>query len=169
MDYDFTDNENQSIMYSITDGIESPASRKKYASLVENVFVNIIEKANIEVKDVINLILGKPPLDKPFLRSLINGQLDVDKFDYLLRDSHYAGVKYGIYDLDSLLVKDNELMILENGFYTIEQLILARYYTFEPSLLSSYQERLENMAKKIARTLLEKDELRYPTLDQLPQ
>jgi HD superfamily phosphohydrolase len=35
------------------------------------------------------------PLDKPFLISLINSQLDADKSDYLLRDSHYAGVKYG--------------------------------------------------------------------------
>src|SRR5512145_2667327 len=101
------------------EGLITDEHEKYSSSLVENVFVDIIEKANIEVKDVTNLILGKPPLDKPFLRSLINGQLDVDKFDYLLRDSHYTGVKYGIYDLDrldSLLVKDKELAILEDGF-----------------------------------------------------
>jgi HD superfamily phosphohydrolase len=49
-------------------------------------------KSGIDVKDVKDLILGHGPLDKPFLISLINSQLDVDKFDYLLRDSHYAGV-----------------------------------------------------------------------------
>ena len=80
------------------------------------------------MKDVISLIHGKPPLDKPFLSSLINSQLD--EFDYLLRDSLYAGVKYGIFDverlLDSLLVVDNELVVLEGGYYAVEQLILAR-------------------------------------------
>jgi HD superfamily phosphohydrolase len=38
--------------------------------------------------------------DEPLLRSLVSGPLDADKQDYLLRDSHYCGVKYGIFDLD---------------------------------------------------------------------
>ena len=35
--------------------------------------------------------------------TIISGQLDCDKMDYLLRDSHYCGVEYGTYDLDKLI------------------------------------------------------------------
>ncbi len=50
---------------------------------------------------VASLIEGEHPL--PWLASAISGTLDVDRCDYLLRDSHMTGVAYGIYDLDWLL------------------------------------------------------------------
>jgi HD superfamily phosphohydrolase len=81
-----------------------PDPPEKYSSAIaKNVFASVIEKAEVNPNYVVNLIEGKSPFKKPFLSSLINGQLDVDKFDYLLRDSLYAGVKYGIFDLDRLL------------------------------------------------------------------
>ena len=113
-----------------------PDNHEKYsAAIVKKVFAHTIEKANVKPKDVVDLIEGRPPLKKTFLGSLINGQLDVDKFDYLLRDSHYAGVKYSIFDLDrlidSLAVSDQQLVVLEKGYFAAEQLILARYHMFE--------------------------------------
>jgi HD superfamily phosphohydrolase len=86
------------------------------------------------------------------LISLINNQLDADKFDYLLRDSHYAGVKYGVFDfdrlLDSLLVRDGELVILDGGYYAAEQLILARYHMFEQVYYHHTKRAFENMEDK---------------------
>jgi len=76
----------------------------------------------------------------PILGQIIDGPLDVDRMDYLLRDSVYTGVEYGKFDLDRLLhtltvVRDPEfqeiaLGIEEGGVYTAEALMLARYYMF---------------------------------------
>jgi uncharacterized protein len=75
--------------------------------------------------------------DEPLLKSLVSGPLDADKQDYLLRDSHYCGVKYGIFDLDQLhraLIADDpgdgsrQLMIEQDGIHALEQFVLAKYY-----------------------------------------
>jgi hypothetical protein len=76
----------------------------------------------------------------PILQPIIDGPLDVDRMDYLWRDSFYTGVYYGRFDLDRLvntltMVRDKfyespTLGIDEGGVYTAEALILARYYMF---------------------------------------
>ncbi|MBP9145212.1 MAG: HD domain-containing protein [Thermoanaerobaculia bacterium] len=90
--------------------------------------------------DVAALLGGKVPPERRFLAQIISGELDVDKMDYLLRDSLYCGVRYGVYDLDRLLdtlavVSDPETGALgvgveEGGVHAIEALVLARYYMF---------------------------------------
>lgn len=73
---------------------------------------------------------------EPVLRSIISGPLDADKQDYLLRDSHFCGVPYGIYDIRqlhrSLVVEsdagDKVLMVAEDGVHALEQYVLAKYY-----------------------------------------
>ncbi|MEO8274635.1 MAG: HD domain-containing protein [Thermoanaerobaculia bacterium] len=90
--------------------------------------------------DVADLLAGRVPPERRFLAQVISGELDVDKMDYLLRDSLYCGVRYGVYDLDRLLdtlavVADPETGTLgvgveEGGVHAIEALVLARYYMF---------------------------------------
>jgi len=90
--------------------------------------------------DVVALLAGEVPPERRFLAQVISGELDVDKMDYLLRDSLYCGVRYGVYDLDRLLdtlavVQDPETGALgvgveEGGVHAIEALVLARYYMF---------------------------------------
>lgn len=73
-----------------------------------------------------------------FFDDIISGQLDCDKMDYLLRDSHYCGVEYGIYDLDKLidslrvvLINNNHVLaISQNGIQAVESFVLARYWMF---------------------------------------
>jgi len=50
---------------------------------------------------VVGLVHGHHPL--PYLARAVSGELDVDRCDYLLRDAHATGVRYGLYDLDWLL------------------------------------------------------------------
>ena len=74
----------------------------------------------------------------PVLKSIVSGPLDADKQDYLLRDSKFAGVTYGLYDIHqlhrSLKVCDGEsgreLRIAENGVVAVEQFVMAKYYMF---------------------------------------
>ncbi|MCL2853178.1 MAG: HD domain-containing protein [Defluviitaleaceae bacterium] len=78
--------------------------------------------------------------DFRFLKSFMDGELDCDKMDYLLRDSQYCGVTYGTYDLNrfiSTLVayKDKDKKILQlavtsDGVQAFEEFVLARYFMF---------------------------------------
>lgn len=75
-----------------------------------------------------------------FVRELIDSVWDVDKMDYLLRDSLYCGVQYGLYDLDRIIdtitLYDEHpdgvlrLGIEYGGIHAIEGFILARYFMF---------------------------------------
>ncbi len=72
----------------------------------------------------------------PALKSIVSGPLDADKQDYLLRDSRYAGVSYGVYDIHqlhrSLKLGDDgsgrELRIATDGVAAVEQFVMAKYY-----------------------------------------
>ncbi len=67
---------------------------------------------------------------KKFLYQLISGQLDVDRMDYLSRDSFFSGVSEGVIGYDRILkmltVHNGELMVEEKGIYSIEKFIVAR-------------------------------------------
>jgi HD superfamily phosphohydrolase len=67
---------------------------------------------------------------KPFLHQLISGQLDVDRMDYLTRDSFYTGVSEGVIGYDRIIkmltVKDGDLMVEEKGIYSIEKFLVSR-------------------------------------------
>jgi HD superfamily phosphohydrolase len=78
--------------------------------------------------------------DFVFLKSFMDGELDCDKMDYLLRDSLYCGVSYGKYDLDrfisTLIAYTNRdekvlsLAISSGGIQAFEEFVLARYFMF---------------------------------------
>ncbi len=67
---------------------------------------------------------------KKFLHQLVSSQLDMDRLDYLKRDSFYTGVSEGVINTDRLIkmliVKDDELMVEAKGIYSIEKFIVAR-------------------------------------------
>jgi HD superfamily phosphohydrolase len=67
---------------------------------------------------------------KPFLGQLISGQLDMDRLDYLLRDSFYTGVSEGVVGTERIInmlqVKDGNLVVEEKGIYSVEKFLVAR-------------------------------------------
>ncbi|MFZ5827276.1 MAG: HD domain-containing protein [Bacillota bacterium] len=71
---------------------------------------------------------------KPFLKELISSQLDVDRMDYLLRDSRMCGVTYGQYDLERLIhtiaVVDGHVALTDKGIHSAEEFLLARYFMY---------------------------------------
>ena len=72
------------------------------------------------------------------LRALVSGEIDADRGDYLLRDSHFLGVSYGLYDLPRLTACETilqgpdgpELGLDVHGVHALEGLLLARYHMF---------------------------------------
>lgn len=67
---------------------------------------------------------------KPFLHQLISSQLDMDRMDYLIRDSFFTGVAEGIIGTDRIIktmnVYDNQLVFESKAIYSIEKFIIAR-------------------------------------------
>lgn len=91
------------------------------------------------VEDIL-LILSQSTNDPiyRFFDDIISGQLDCDKMDYLLRDSYYCGVEYGVYDLEKLIhslrvakiAENHVLAIDQSGIQVVEEFVLARYWMF---------------------------------------
>lgn len=67
---------------------------------------------------------------KPFLFQLVSGQLDVDRMDYLNRDSFFTGVAEGVIGYDRIIkmltVKDGNLLVEEKAVYSIEKFLVSR-------------------------------------------
>lgn len=67
---------------------------------------------------------------KKFLHQLVSGQLDMDRLDYLNRDSFFTGVSEGVISFDRILkmldLRGDDLVIEEKGIYSIEKFIVAR-------------------------------------------
>lgn len=67
---------------------------------------------------------------RPFLHQLVSGHVDVDRMDYLTRDSFFSGVAEGIIGYDRIItmmnVVDDHLVIEEKGIYSIEKFLMAR-------------------------------------------
>jgi len=90
--------------------------------------------------DVARLLRGGEGAVERLLAQIVSGELDVDKMDYLLRDSLFCGVRYGNYDLPRLLdtvlpIRDPRsgewgIGVEEGGVHALEALVMARYYMF---------------------------------------
>jgi HD superfamily phosphohydrolase len=91
-----------------------------------------IERMSREFGDDLSraLLIFQNKYNKPFLHQLVSSQLDMDRLDYLNRDSFYSGVSEGIIGSDRLIemlnVHDGNLVLEEKGIYSIEKFIVAR-------------------------------------------
>ncbi len=103
---------------------------------------------------------------KKFLHQLISGQLDVDRLDYLSRDSFFTGVSEGVIGyqriLKMLTVHDNELVVEEKGITSVEKFLVSRRLMYWQVYMHKSVVAAENMLVKIIERaqwlLLQKDE-----------
>lgn len=92
------------------------------------------------------------------LAQLVSSQLDVDRMDYLLRDSLMTGAKYGIYDLEWIIKsleideENDRLYVSARGIYAVEDYLQARYYMFR----QVYFHRTLRSAEVVLRSLLKR-------------
>ena len=99
-----------------------------------------------------------------FVQELISGPLDVDKMDYLLRDSLYCGVEYGKYDIgrliDTLVLYDEDpsgslkLGLDDGGLQAVEGFILARYFMFTQVYLHDVRRSFDFILTEFIREYL---------------
>jgi len=98
----------------------------------EEISILFMEKLNIEFNGTLTLAIEifKGTYSRKFMDQLISSQLDMDRADYLKRDSFYTGVAEGNVNSERLItmlnVIDDELVIEEKGIYSIEKFLTAR-------------------------------------------
>lgn len=98
----------------------------------EQLSVMIMEKLNQEFEGKLSLAIDifNNRYHKHFLHQLVSGQLDMDRMDYLNRDSFFTGVSEGVIGYDRIIkmlaVHKNNLVVEEKGIYSIEKFLIAR-------------------------------------------
>ena len=98
----------------------------------ESISLKFMEALNVEFKGALDTAISmfKGEYERKFFGQLISGQLDIDRSDYLKRDSFYTGVSEGNINSERLIsmmnVVDDELVIEEKGIYSIEKFLTAR-------------------------------------------
>ncbi len=98
----------------------------------EDISIHFMEELNDAYAGRLGLALSifRDEYEKPFLHQLVSGQLDMDRMDYLNRDSFFTGVHEGVIGYDRIIkmlaVRDDELVVEEKGIYSIEKFLIAR-------------------------------------------
>jgi uncharacterized protein len=133
-----TDEENGLLVAILLHDIgHGPFSHAMEKSIVENVHheeisLLFMNKLNEEFEGKLSLAIQifKGEYHRKFMYQLISSQLDMDRMDYLKRDSFYSGVAEGNINSDRLIqmmnVQDDFLVIEEKGIYSVEKFLVAR-------------------------------------------
>lgn len=133
-------NDEESALYAailLHDIGHGPFSHAMEHSIVNNVShedisLLFMERLNEEFNGSLTLAIEmfKGDYSRKFMCQLISGQLDMDRADYLKRDSFYTGVAEGNINSERLItmlnVVDDDLVIEEKGIYSVEKFIIAR-------------------------------------------
>jgi HD superfamily phosphohydrolase len=108
---------------------------------------------------VASIIEGK--FQPSALAQLVSSQLDVDRMDYLLRDSLMTGAKYGIYDLEWIInalaidEAEDRVYVQARGLYAVEEYLQARYYMFRQVYFHRTLRSAEAVLRSIMRRALQ--------------
>ena len=114
---------------------------------------DLLKRAGMDAKRVATLLKGKGEHG-----SIVSGDIDVDRMDYLVRDAHYTGLRVSV-DPERLLsvmtLRDGEFLLREEGVTACESLLVARFLMY-PSVYFHHTCRAgESMLVRAAQDLLE--------------
>ncbi len=138
-----------------------PYSHTLEKSIVENItheeismlIMRRLHKSGMLPQEAIDIFSGVHP--KKFLSRLVSSQLDMDRIDYLRRDSFFTGVTEGAINTERLItmldVVDNELVIEAKGIYSVENFIVARRLMYWQVYLHKTVLSAESMLTNILR------------------
>ncbi len=115
----------------------------------KTVMSDIIAKKDIDPKEISALIKGKGRLGR-----ILCSEIDVDKMDYLVRDSYYAGVAYGTIDLERVIygttLGSEGLVVRKGSLEAVEFLLISRNLMYE----TVYRHHTKRIAESMFRTAL---------------
>ena len=114
---------------------------KLTGEIIKKTSLKDIISEKFDINEVIKIINGEGALGP-----IISGELDVDRMDYLIRDSHYTGVAYGIIDVERIISNmklDQDLYLDIKGVQAAESALVARYQMY-PSVYQHHTTRIIN-------------------------
>lgn len=98
----------------------------------EDISTMLMDELNKAFKGKLSLAIRifEDKYPKKFLHQLVSSQLDMDRLDYLNRDSFFTGVSEGVVSSDRIIkmlnVKDGQLVVDAKGIYSVESFLIAR-------------------------------------------
>ncbi|MBI2711340.1 MAG: HD domain-containing protein, partial [Bdellovibrio sp.] len=124
----------------------------------------ILTQYGFDVQMISNIIKG----DSPYLlaNQLMHSDLDADRMDYLMRDAHYTGIKYGQFDREYILANlvtydagHSQLAfgVRENATHAVEDFLIARFSWYSQVIKNPGSAKFDIMSSHIAKAFLEKD------------
>ena len=137
-----------------------------FSHVLEHSFVKIhheelslffMEELNKEFSGKLSLAIQifKDDYPKKFLHQLVSGQLDMDRLDYLTRDSFFTGVSEGVVGYDRIIkmlnVRNGELVVEEKGVYSIERFLTSRRIMYWQVYLHKTVVSAEQMLVKVLK------------------
>ena len=162
------------LLHDVGHGSFSHVMEKVLGFHHEKLTVEVVLSDDTEIGQLLRSYTSSLPLDvaaiiegnfqPAALGQLVSSQLDVDRMDYLLRDSLMTGAKYGIYDLEWIInalaidEKNDRIYVAARGLYAVEEYLQARYYMFRQVYFHRTLRSAEAVLKSILRralTLLE--------------
>ena len=159
-----SDDEEQALYIAILlhDIGHGPFSHAMERSIVQNVdhesiSLLFMDKLNAEFGGKLSLAIQifKGEYDRKFMLQLISSQLDMDRMDYLKRDSFFTGVAEGNINSDRLIqmmtVVDDVLVIEEKGIYSVEKFLMARRLMYWQAYLHKTSLVAELMLMKLLK------------------
>lgn len=108
----------------------------------------VLEEQRLDKRKILEHIKGKNEGDARELSKILNGEIDVDKMDYLVRDSYYTGVAYGVVDnirlIRGLDFVNGSLVITAKGVLPAEYLLFSRFLMY-PTVYAHHTSRIAQL------------------------
>ncbi len=147
------------LLHDIGHGAFSHALENSIAHEIshENLSILFMEKLNEEFDGQLTMAIQifKNEYPKRFLHQLVSSQLDMDRMDYLKRDSFYSGVQEGVIGSERIIhmldVVDDQLVVESKGIYSIEKFLIARRLMYWQVYLHKTVLSAENMLIKVLK------------------
>ncbi len=123
--------------------------------------IQILKKyfSNDDISRINRLISGIEPSPE---KDIIHSELDADKFDYLMRDSHQTGVTYGVFDVEQIIrhleiSDEGELVAGEKSKRAVEHYLMSKYFLYSQVIHHKTVASFNLMAQEIYKGLLERE------------
>jgi HD superfamily phosphohydrolase len=132
----------------------------------EGGLTQILEHYGFDVQMISKIIKG----ESPYLvaNQLMHSDLDADRMDYLLRDAHYTGIKYGQFDREYIMANlvtfdagegQVGFGVRENAVHALEDFLIARFSWYSQIIKNQGSAKFDIMSSHVAKAFLEHDEL----------
>ena len=125
----------------VSEGVLSFPHEELTKYVIKNTAIRDIVEKKFDIDKIIEIINGEGKFGP-----IVSGELDADRMDYLLRDSHYTGVAYGIIDYERIISNINlnkHLSLDIKGVQAAEGALVSRYFMY-PSVYQHHTTRIVN-------------------------